>query len=73
MAHPQSGLEVPSTLSFKKKITSEMEKMAQMVRSTCSYGGLDFPVPMLGSPRPLVTLAAGDRVPSSGLLGLLPT
>lgn len=73
MAHPQSGLEVPSTLSFKEKITSEMEKMAQMVSSTCSYGGLDFPVPMLGGPQPPVTLAAGDQAPSLGLLGLLPT
>lgn len=73
MAHPQSGLEVPSTLSFKKKITSEMEKMAQMVGSTCSYGGLDFQVPMLGGPQPLVTLATGDQAPSSGLLGLFPT
>lgn len=45
MAHPQAGLEVPSALSFKKKISSEMEKMAQMVKSICSYGGLDFPVP----------------------------
>lgn len=39
---------------LRRKLLQRWKRwMAQTVKSICSYGGLDFPVPMLGGPQPL--------------------